>query len=72
MRVLINREPVGWHVGLNFQENDRDFWGRGNCENVVLELMQHLGWLEDLRPLVDEVPESSRDLLRRALQRKAG
>ncbi len=68
MRVLINREPVGWHLGLDFEENDRDFFARGNCESVVLELMTHLGWLEDLRHVVDDLPESSGQLLREALE----
>ena len=69
MRVLINREPVGWHLGLDFQDNDRDFWaGRRNCEDVVLELMQHLGWLEDLRSLVDELPGASAEMLKEALR----
>lgn len=72
MRVLINREPVGWHLGLDYEDNDRDFFGGGNCEDVCLDLMTHLGWLEDLRPLIDELPESSKVLLRRALDTKDG
>ncbi|KAG7347435.1 silent information regulator protein Sir2 [Nitzschia inconspicua] len=70
MRVLINRERVGWHLGLDFQSNDRDFLASGNCENVALDLMEKLGWLEDLRPLLDrnELPESSALLLRQRLE----
>jgi len=68
MRVLINREPVGWHLGLDFEESKRDFFGRGDCESVILELMEHLGWLEDLRAVLDDLPESSRELLRAALE----
>lgn len=69
MRVLINREPVGWHLGLDFEENDRDFFARGDCEAVVLELMEHLGWLPDLNAVMNELPESSRELLREVLSR---
>ena len=70
MRVLINREPVGWHLGLDFDENDRDYFARGDCEAVVLELMQHLGWLQDLNAVINELPESSGDLLREVLDRE--
>ena len=71
MRVLINREPVGWHLGLDFDENDRDFFARGDCEAVVLELMDHLGWLQDLNDVINELPEASGQLLREALSRGA-
>ena len=69
MRVLINREPVGWHLGLDFDDNDRDFFARGDCEAVVLELMEHLGWLQDLNDVINDLPESSGQLLREALRR---
>ena len=69
MRVLINREPVGWHLGLDYEENDRDFFAQGDCEAVVLQLMEYLGWLEDLNAVMNELPESSCDLLRKVLNR---
>lgn len=74
MRVVINREPVGWHLGFNSEHNDRDYFGRGNCENVVLELMKHLGWLDDLRPLLEagQLPPSSAELLQHVLEKEQG
>jgi NAD-dependent SIR2 family protein deacetylase len=70
MRVLINRHCVGRHLGLDCQSNDRDYFARGDCENVVLDLMEKLGWLEELRPLLDrnELPESSERLLKERLE----
>lgn len=46
--------------------NRRDFFARGDCEEMILELMTHLGWLPDLKPLLDHnlLPESSAQLLR--------
>jgi NAD-dependent SIR2 family protein deacetylase len=69
MRVLINRESVGWHLGLDPASNDRDYLARGDCENVVLDLMEKLGWLESLKPLLDqnELPLSSAALLEERL-----
>mmetsp|Transcript_2331 Transcript_2331/g.5003 ORF Transcript_2331/g.5003 Transcript_2331/m.5003 type:complete len:500 (+) Transcript_2331:190-1689(+) len=69
MRVLMNREPVGGNVGLDFEHNDRDYFAEGNCENTALDLMEKLGWLEDLQPLLDrgEFPESSLKLLQERL-----
>mmetsp|Transcript_48542 Transcript_48542/g.54269 ORF Transcript_48542/g.54269 Transcript_48542/m.54269 type:complete len:84 (+) Transcript_48542:1356-1607(+) len=72
MRVLINREPVGRHLGLDYEENDRDFFAAGDCENIALNLIDKLGWIDDLRPLLsrNELPESSSILLRERLQQK--
>lgn len=72
MRVLINREPVGLHLGFDHESNDRDFFAAGNCENVALELMEKLGWLNDLKSLLDqkEFPESSSKLLQERLQQQ--
>jgi len=72
MRVLINREPAGRHLGLDYEFNDRDYFASGDCESVVLDLMDKLGWLNDLLPLIDqnELPESSTILLRERLQQK--
>jgi NAD-dependent SIR2 family protein deacetylase len=69
MRVLINKESVGWHLGFDPRSNDRDYLARGDCENVALDLMEKLGWLESLRQLLDqhELPESSAALLRARL-----
>lgn len=70
MRVLINRESVGWHLGLNVDHNDRDYFGEGNCENICIDLIQHLGWIEHLKPLLyrNELPEASSLLLRERLE----
>mmetsp|Transcript_28292 Transcript_28292/g.46932 ORF Transcript_28292/g.46932 Transcript_28292/m.46932 type:complete len:318 (+) Transcript_28292:58-1011(+) len=69
MRVLINRESCGWHLGLDPHSNDRDYLARGNCEDVVLDLMEKLGWLDELKPLLDrhELPDSSAELLKERL-----
>jgi NAD-dependent SIR2 family protein deacetylase len=70
MRVLINRERVGRHLGFDCRSNDRDFFARGDCENVALDLMEKLGWLGELRPLLEqnELPESSAKLLKERLE----
>jgi NAD-dependent deacetylase sirtuin 2 len=72
MRVLLNREPVGWHLGMDFERHDRDYFGQGNCEDVVLELMDHLGWLDKLEPLLDrdELPKASAILLRERIKQR--
>ena len=69
MRLLINRDPVGWRLGLDPERNERDFFGQGSCEEVCATLMEHLGWLDDLKPLLEQnqFPASSADILRRHL-----
>lgn len=71
MRVLVNREEAGDHLGLLFDEEyaTRDYFAQGEIEDVVLKLMDHLGWVDELEPLLqeDKLPESSAKLLRARL-----
>jgi NAD-dependent SIR2 family protein deacetylase len=73
LRVLINREPEGMHLGMEFDPNEtkRDYFAQGDCDEVLLELMAHLGWLDDLAPLLEGklLPESSTLVLRGRLER---
>ena len=66
----MNREPVGWHLGLDYESKDRDYFAEGNCENSAIDFMEKLGWLNDMKPLLDqgEFPESSAALLRERFQ----
>ena len=72
LRVLVNREPVGLHLGLDF-ERERDFFAEGDIDEVLLDLMVELGWLDDLEPLLrnDLLPEKSAELLNDRLQSKS-
>ncbi|GAX18854.1 hypothetical protein FisN_26Hh156 [Fistulifera solaris] len=70
LRVVINREPVGQHLGIRHSNSKRDFHAAGDCESVVLELMEHLGWLSLLEECVDDLPPSSAQLLRHKLAEK--
>lgn len=75
MRLLVNREEVGWHLGMNFRDSERDYFAEGSCDGVFLKLMGHLGWIDDLAPLLPErkLPQSSADLLQEHLtQQKNG
>jgi NAD-dependent SIR2 family protein deacetylase len=66
MRVLLNRELVGWHLGFDPRPNGRgrsrrDFFAKGTCEELCLELLRHLGWLDDLKLLVFSQSNGSSD-----------
>lgn len=69
MRLLANREPVGEHLGMVFgDEAERDVFAEGDIEPTLLDLIQELGWLDDLRGLLDGgLPASSEELLRARL-----
>uniref|UniRef100_A0A7S2H762 Deacetylase sirtuin-type domain-containing protein n=1 Tax=Helicotheca tamesis TaxID=374047 RepID=A0A7S2H762_9STRA len=65
LRLVVNNEPVGVRLGIRYgEESTRDFFGRGKCDEVLLELMCQLGWLEDLKGLVEDLPEESARVLR--------
>jgi hypothetical protein len=75
LRLLVNREEVGRHLGMDFDTSTgkRDYFEEGNCEEVFLQLMDHLGWLDELEPLLEEdnLPESSAQLLRERLEQRS-
>lgn len=74
MRLLVNREPVGWHLGMKYgQASKRDYFAQGDCDSVLLNLMTHLGWVDDLEPLLSDnkFPDKSAALLQSHLARES-
>lgn len=74
MRVLVNREEAGGHLGMDFDEHDptRDFFAQGECDAVFLELMDSLGWIDELEYLLPNklLPASSTALLIEYLEQR--
>ena len=64
-RVVINNEEVGKELGIDYSnaENKRDYFAQGNCDEVFLNLITELGWLQDLNEVVDNLPQSSIELI---------
>ena len=73
-RVIVNKEPVGEDLGIEYSNSktgkdaSRDWFLQGTCDQVFLELIQHLGWTDDLDASV--LPTASADLLNKARQAK--
>ncbi|KAL7553021.1 hypothetical protein ACHAWF_016902 [Thalassiosira exigua] len=64
-RVIINNEQVGQELGIDFgPDAERDFFVQGNCDDVFLDLICELGWLQDLNEEADNLPEDSMNLVR--------
>lgn len=64
IRVVVNNEPVGQGLGIDYgPTNERDFFAQGDCDLVFLDLVQELGWLEDLQAKKEKLPPKSLDLL---------
>ena len=68
-RIVVNNEPVGTELGLDYSASGRDSFIGGDCEGSFLELTARLGWLEDLATQRGALPESSQTALDAALQR---
>jgi hypothetical protein len=52
VRVIVNREPVGAELGIVYNEHTqtiRDFFAQGNSDDVFLDLIRALGWLNDIQ-----------------------
>lgn len=62
-RVLVNREHAG-----SFDFEKRDFWMKGNCDDVLLSLISELGWLRQLEHLSEHLCTASKQLVRNLLE----
>mmetsp|Transcript_5327 Transcript_5327/g.10009 ORF Transcript_5327/g.10009 Transcript_5327/m.10009 type:complete len:329 (-) Transcript_5327:70-1056(-) len=65
-RVIVNQEPVGEELGIDYNSSSggRDFFAQGTCDEVFLELVTEMGWLDDLYAKIDELPPESAKLVR--------
>ena len=70
---------VGQDLGLHYGSSPTAPTGKfptvfaqGECDDIFLELMTHLGWLDDLEPLIELLPEKSVARLRRAIALQRG
>lgn len=72
MRVIVNDEPVGTRLGIEYGPNaKRDFFADGNCDDVFLELICALGWLQDVNAVIDNLAESSVILIQERIEQCA-
>lgn len=64
IRVVVNVNPVGAELGIDYGPNPkRDFFAKGTCDEVFLELIAELGWLDDLKTKMELIPEASVKLI---------
>ena len=72
-RVVINNEEVGKELGIDYSnaENKRDYFAQGNCDEVFLNLITELGWSQDLNEVVDNLPQSSIELIEAKKKRRS-
>jgi len=70
LRVIINNEPVGQHLGVAYGEEAlRDYHAEGICEDVILNLIDELGWISDLNAYIDHLPQQSSTMVKERLSR---
>lgn len=67
LRVVVDLHPVGEELGLDYSkssEGKKDCLLQGNCDEVFLELIRELDWLDELD--INLLPESSANLVSKA------
>jgi len=65
IRVVVNNERVGEELGIDYGPNPaRDYFASGNSDEIFLDLIKELGWLDDLNTYLDDLPVSSAELAR--------
>mmetsp|Transcript_1469 Transcript_1469/g.3260 ORF Transcript_1469/g.3260 Transcript_1469/m.3260 type:complete len:400 (+) Transcript_1469:164-1363(+) len=74
-RVVFNLQPVGKHLGLKSSNSkkdpsDLDFYKEGECDALFLELIEELGWMEDLVSTIEVLPPKSQKLVRERMNAK--
>ena len=72
VRLIVNDQPVGAELGIDYGRDgggasSRDVFAQGECDQVFLELMDHLGWHSDLAAMHDSLPEQSQSRLQKIL-----
>ena len=72
MRVIVNREPVGYQLGIDYSErSEQDFFAQGDINEVLLlDLVIELGWLEELQQLCRQLPQRSELVLKERIERE--
>jgi NAD-dependent deacetylase sirtuin 2 len=66
LRMVVNKDEVGQDLGIEYGEsaaNGRDFFAQGSCDEVFLDLIKELGWMDDLKQVSHLLPQASADLL---------
>eukprot|EP00804_Cyclotella_cryptica_P010102 CCRYP_019281-RA/>CCRYP_019281-RA protein AED:0.04 eAED:0.04 QI:0/0/0/1/0/0/2/0/450 len=72
LRLVINNQRVGRMLGIDYSESSiRDVFAHGHSDAMCLDLIDKLGWLDDLAAIIEELPESNVSLLRKRLAQKA-
>lgn len=71
LRLVMNNEQVGRRLGIDYSNCAvRDVYAHGHSDETCLDLAEQMGWLEDLAVIIDNLPDSSAQLLRERLERR--
>jgi NAD-dependent SIR2 family protein deacetylase len=66
MRLIVNHEKVGQGLGIEYNDDpeSRDIFGCGDCDDIFLQLIDLLGWRQDIEAFYHVLPESCQSRLR--------
>lgn len=72
LRLLINNEPVGQELGIKFgPKAKRDVFAQGECDDICLELIELLGWRDELEAVAHTLPAESQARLAKKRKKAA-
>ena len=64
LRAVFNNEEVGADIGITYgDDSSRDYSCLGNCDEIFLNLIKELGWVDDLKSHSFDLPQGSLNLL---------
>lgn len=67
VRVLVNNEKVGEFMFEFNDEDSRDLFIDGKCDDSFLALIDKLGWLKDLEENIDHLAPSGAEMVKKLL-----
>ena len=72
LRLVVNNQRVGRMLGIDYSENSiRDVFAHGHSDEMCLDLIEKLGWLDDIAGMLEELPDSNANMFRERLQQRA-
>lgn len=73
IRAVFDNSQVGMSLGIKYGEDSvRDYFAQGACEEKIAELMDHLGWIDDLSDVIGDLPDGSQKIVEQRQKNSVG
>eukprot|EP00520_Triparma_pacifica_P018744 CAMPEP_0118658364 /NCGR_PEP_ID=MMETSP0785-20121206/14527_1 /TAXON_ID=91992 /ORGANISM="Bolidomonas pacifica, Strain CCMP 1866" /LENGTH=324 /DNA_ID=CAMNT_0006551373 /DNA_START=175 /DNA_END=1148 /DNA_ORIENTATION=- len=71
-RVIVNRDYEPGETSVDPEANETDFIITGDCDSVILDIVEAAGWMEEMERFKDVLCDKSKELLKCRLTKGKG